>query len=104
MSYPVSFSVDYREKYSRGDLLLKVFLGWLIMIPHIICLAFYEIWAMILLIISFFAILFTGKFPRGMFDSVVGYLRWTANINCYYSLLLVDQYPPFSGEQSKALD
>jgi hypothetical protein len=48
--------------------------------------------------IAFWAILFTGKYPKGMFDFVVGYIRWSINVSAYLSLLR-DEYPPFSGEQ-----
>jgi len=98
MSYPVNFSVDYPESLSRGMLLLKVFFGWLYVgIPHGICLWLYGIAVSIVTFIAFRAILFTGKFPKGMFDFVVGYMRWTLNVEVYLGLLR-DEYPPFSGE------
>ncbi|MBN2240091.1 MAG: hypothetical protein JW712_09985 [Dehalococcoidales bacterium] len=76
MSYPVSLSIDYPESHSRLLLLLKVFFGWLYVgIPHGICMAIYQIVAVIISIIAFFAILFTGKFPGGLFDTYVGYMR-----------------------------
>jgi len=98
MSYPVNFSVDYPESLSRGMLLLKVFFAWLYVgIPHGICLWLYGIAVSIVTFIAFWAILFTGKFPKGMFDFVVGYMRWTLNVEVYLGLLR-DEYPPFSGE------
>ena len=98
MSYPVKFSVDYPENLSRGMLLLKVFFGWLYVgIPHGICLWLYGIAVSIVTFIAFWSILFTGKFPKGMFDFVVGYMRWTLNVEVYLGLLR-DEYPPFSGE------
>ncbi len=101
MSYPVTLTIDYPDKLSRGWLLLKVFFGWFYVgIPHRILLFFYEIGVRIVTIIAFFAILFTGKYPRGMFDFVVRTMRWTNNVNAYYMYFLVDDYPPFSGEQN----
>jgi hypothetical protein len=52
--------------------------------------------AILLYIIAFFAILFTGKFPRGMFDFIVGTSRWNYRVSSYAFLLLTDEYPPFS--------
>ena len=99
MSYPVSLAVEYPEKLSRGWLLLKVFLGWLYVgVPHGIILALYEIAVAIVIFISFWAILFTGKFPKGMFDFVAGYYRWAWRVSAYLSLMR-DEYPPFSGSE-----
>jgi hypothetical protein len=98
MVYPINFSIDYPERLSRGLLLLKVFLGWLYVgIPHGIVLWLYGIAVSVVTFISFWAILFTGKYPRGMFDFVVGYIRWTTRVNAYITLLR-DEYPPFSSE------
>ena len=47
-------------------------------------------------IIAWFAILFTGRYPRGLFDYVVGVNRWTLRVQAYAFLLITDQYPPFS--------
>ncbi len=100
MSYPVKFSVDYPEKLSRGMLLLKVFFVWLYVgIPHGICLWLYGIAVSIVVFIAFWVILFTAKYPKGMFDFVVGYQRWNNNVFAYWTGLLRDEYPPFSGEQ-----
>jgi hypothetical protein len=98
MTYPVTFDVDYPEKLSRGWLLLKVFFGWLYAgIPHWIVLYFLGIAVSVVIFISFWIILFTGKFPRGLFDFVVGYIRWQTRVTVYLSLLR-DEYPPFSIE------
>jgi hypothetical protein len=97
---PVKFTVDYPEKLSRGTLLLKTFFGWLYVgIPHGICLALYGIAVFIVLIISWFAILFTAKYPKGLFNFVSGYLRWQMRVNAYWMYLLTDKYPPFSGKE-----
>ncbi|MDP2731111.1 MAG: DUF4389 domain-containing protein [Dehalococcoidales bacterium] len=98
MSYPVTFEVNYPERLSRAKLLLKAFFGWFYVgIPHGIALWLYGIAAGIVTFIAFFAILFTGKYPRGMFDFVVGYQRWQNNVTAYL-LFLRDEYPPFSGD------
>ncbi len=98
MTYPADLTVEYPEKLSRGWVVLKLLFSWLYVgIPHGIILFFYGIAVAIVYIISFFAILFTGKFPRGMFDFVVGYYRWSWRVNLYISLLR-DEYPPFSNQ------
>ena len=99
MAYPVTLTVEYPERLSRGWLLLKVFFGWLYVgFPHGIILGLYGIAVSIVTFIAFWAILFTGKFPKGMFDFVVGYMRWSLNVSAYMGLLR-DEYPPFSGEE-----
>lgn len=96
---PVHFSIEYPEKLSRGILLLKTFLGWLyVLIPHGIALAIYGLAVFFVTIIAWFAILFTGKYPQGMFDFVVGYMRWNNRVNAYL-MLMSDHYPPFSGKE-----
>lgn len=97
---PAKLTVDYPEKLSRGTLLLKTFLGIIYVgIPHGIALGIYGIAAFFVIFISWWAILFTGKYPRGMFNFVVGYLRWQLRVNAYWMYLLTDKYPPFSGEE-----
>jgi hypothetical protein len=99
MSYPMTYRVDYPEKLSRGTLLLKVFFGWLYVgIPHGICLWLYGIAAAVMMFVAFFAILFTGKYPKGLFDFVVGYARWGARVGAYMTFMR-DEYPPFSGAE-----
>ena len=100
MSYPLTFTVDYPEKLPRGWLLLKVLLGYFyIWLPHGIILTLYEIATGIVTFIAFWVVLFTGKYPRGMFGFVVGFLRWSFNLWTHYAYLLHDEYPPFSNEQ-----
>jgi hypothetical protein len=53
----------------------------------------------VVMFIAFWAILFAGRFPRGMYNFVVGYWRWSVNVQAYMSFL-IDEYPPFSGEQT----
>lgn len=98
-NYPVQLSIEYPEKLSRGWVVLKVLFGWLYVgIPHGIILTLYGIAVGIVTFIAFWAILFTAKFPKGMYDFVVGYMRWSLNVSAYLGLLR-DEYPPFSGEQ-----
>jgi len=99
MNYPVTFKVDYPEKLSRGMLLLKVLFGWLYVgIPHGFCLFFFGIGVAVVQFIAFWAILFTGKFPKGMFDFTVRYYRWSNNLTAYMAFMR-DEYPPFSGRE-----
>jgi hypothetical protein len=92
--YPVRFDVEYPERLSRW----KIFLKWLFAIPHLIIVSLLLWVAGVLQFVAFFAILFTKKWPRGMFDFTVQIYRWSANVAAYALLLLRDEYPPFSGE------
>ena len=69
---------------------------WLLAIPHYIVLAFLSIGVLVVTIIAWFAILFTGNYPRGLFDFTVGVGRWWARVWAYAFLLVTDDYPPFS--------
>ncbi|HMF03851.1 MAG TPA: DUF4389 domain-containing protein [Acidimicrobiia bacterium] len=69
---------------------------WLLAIPHYVVLVFLYIAAVVVVIIAWFAILFTGRYPSGMFDFVVGVLRWSLRVAAYAFLLVTDRYPPFS--------
>jgi Domain of unknown function (DUF4389) len=68
---------------------------WLLAIPHYIVLFFLFIAAFVVVIIAWFAILFTGRYPRGMFDFVEGVFRWTSRVIGYAMTLVTDDYPPF---------
>ncbi len=68
---------------------------WLLAIPHYIVLVFLDIAAFVLVIVAWFAILFTGRYPRGMFDFVQGVIRWNNRVIAYAATLVTDQYPPF---------
>jgi hypothetical protein len=68
---------------------------WLLAVPHYIVLFFLAIGAVVVVIIAWFAILFTGRYPRSLFDFVVGVLRWGNRVTAYAFVLVTDQYPPF---------
>jgi hypothetical protein len=68
---------------------------WLLAIPHFIVLAFLSVAAVLATIGAWFAILFTGRYPRGIFDFVEGVLRWWQRVGAYAGLLVTDKYPPF---------
>ena len=68
---------------------------WLLAIPHYIVLFFLWIAAFFVVVFAWFAILFTGRYPRGLFDFVVGVGRWTNRVTAYAFILVTDEYPPF---------
>ncbi len=69
---------------------------WFLAIPHIIVLCFLGIAALVVIIIAWFAILFTGKYPKGLFDFVLGVMRWGFRVMCYAMIMITDKYPPFA--------
>ena len=83
---------DAREDLNRWLPLVK----WLLAIPHYLVLLFLGLGAILAIIAAWFAVLFTGTYPRSLFDYVVGVLRWTNRVNGYAFTLITDQYPPFS--------
>lgn len=93
--HPVNLEITYPESLSRAHLLLKVFFGWLYVgIIHGVILALLGIIAGIITFFALFMILSTGKYPRGMFDFVVGVYRWNIRVQAYV-FLLRDDFPPF---------
>ena len=92
-AYPLQIRGDLSPDLSRWLWLVK----WLLIIPHLIVLLVLSIVSLILTIVAFFAILFTGKYPRGMFNFNVNVLRWKWRVLFYsYLALGTDRYPPFS--------
>ena len=91
--YPVTVEIEYPDTLNRWLPLIK----WLLIIPNLIVLMLVALIAYLLIFVAWFAILFTGKFPRGMFDFVVGVQRWSLRVNAYIYLMR-DEYPPFSTE------
>lgn len=94
--YSTSFNVEYQNTYSRSTLLLRSFFGGLLVFPHIFVLLFRFILILPIRIIAFFAVLFTGRYPKGMFDFVVGTLRINFRILSYL-YYFTSNYPSFSG-------
>jgi Inner membrane component of T3SS, cytoplasmic domain/Domain of unknown function (DUF4389) len=97
--YPIRFWMDYPEQLNRL-LNFPLFIGTaikaILLIPHFLVLLILGIAALfVAVLIAPFGILFTGNYPRGMFNFVTGYLRWGYRVNAYF-LSLTDRYPPFS--------
>lgn len=92
MSYPVTFEVDYAEKRNR----LTTFFRLLLVIPVAIVLYVFGIVASIAILIAWFAIVITGRYPKGLYDFVADFNRFLARVTAY-GVLLTDAYPPFSG-------
>ena len=82
---------DARHGLNRWLPLVK----WFLAIPHYICLAFLYLGVIFVVIGAWFAILFTGRYPRGMFDYVEGVIRWHNRVVGYAFILVTDEYPPF---------
>jgi Domain of unknown function (DUF4389) len=91
-THRVTFEMDYVEQRSR----LTTFLRLVLAIPHYVVLYFYGIAAGVVVIIAWFALLFTGRWPQGMYDFVAGFLRYATYVYGYVALA-TDRYPPFSG-------
>ena len=82
---------DAQRDLQRGMPLVK----WLLAIPHYVVLFFLDIAAIVVLIVAWFAIVFTARYPRGMFDFIEGVIRWHNRVGAYAFLLITDRYPPF---------
>jgi len=94
--YPVRYNVQYPEKLSR----LLIFVKWLFVIPHFLIVNALSTVSGVVGFIAWFAILFTRRYPKGLFELVVGFNRWGANVAAYAGLLR-DEYPPFSTDPGR---
>jgi len=94
MDYPVTLTVEFPEKLSRLTTFFRIFM----LIPQVIVLYFINIAGDIIVFISWWAILFTAKYPKGLFDFVVWWFRWATRFSGY-AYLLTDKYPPFNGNE-----
>jgi hypothetical protein len=94
MSYPVNFEADYVEPRNRVSAFFRMFLT----IPLLVVGLFYAFAAELAIAGAWFAIVFTGRYPDGLYNFVAGFLRFGTRANGY-ALLLCDEYPPFSGEE-----
>ena len=91
--YPVTFEVDYPERSNRWTVAFRLILA----IPQLIVLLFVLLAWLVTVVIAWFAILFTGRYPEGLYSFGVGVQRWTLRVQAYL-LLMRDEYPPFSLE------
>ena len=87
LTYP-----DVKANLNRWLPLVK----WLLAVPHYVVLAFLAVAAVVCVIVAWFAILFTGRYPKGLFDFVLGVFRWSLRVEAYALLMLTDKYPPFA--------
>jgi hypothetical protein len=93
----VHLEIDYpnvEQDLNRWLPLVK----WFLAIPHYVVLVVLAIAAMVAVVIAWFVVLFTGKYPRALFDFVVGVGRWALRVQAYAFLLVSDRYPPFALE------
>ena len=93
----VHLEIDYPNVKTDLNRWMPLF-KWFLAIPHYIVLAFLGVGAVFAVFFAWFAILFTGNYPKGLFDYVVGVSRWMLRVEAYAILLVTDQYPPFSLE------
>jgi len=96
--YPVSYAADYA---AEGRNRLTTFFRYIVAIPWQIVMALYGFVASFAIVIAWFALLFTGRFPEGLYNFVGGYVRMSARVNAF-SYLLTDEYPPFNGADDPA--
>jgi hypothetical protein len=91
----VHLDIDYPDAAQELNRWLPL-VKWLLAIPHYVVLAFLYVAVIVVVVIAWFAILFTGRYPRGLFDFVEGVVRWHNRVAGYAFLLVTDRYPPFS--------
>ena len=92
----VHLDIDYPENVPSDLNRWYPLFKWLFAIPHYVVLFFLFVGAFFAVVLAWFAILFTGKYPKGLFDYVVGVGRWDLRVAAYAFLLVTDRYPPFS--------
>ncbi|MFP4460425.1 MAG: DUF4389 domain-containing protein [Candidatus Zixiibacteriota bacterium] len=91
----VHLTMPYPEVGKDIDRFMPL-IKWFLAIPHYIVLIFLGIIAFFMIVISWFAIIFTGKYPRSFFNFIEGYMRWSIRVTAYTTLMITDEYPPFS--------
>lgn len=91
----VHLEVDYPDVERDLNRWMPI-VKWLLAIPHLLVLAVLSIGAVLAIIVAWFAIVVTGRYPRVLFDYVVGVARWWLRVEAYATLLVTDRYPPFS--------
>ena len=98
MAYPVTLAVEYPERLSRLTTFFRLFM----LIPQVFVFAFVTIAAEVILILSWFAILFTGRYPEPFLNFITWWLRWYARLTGY-SYLLTDKYPLLAAERKRVI-
>jgi Domain of unknown function (DUF4389) len=91
----VHLDIDYPDVERNLNRWLPL-VKWLLAVPHFVVLFFLTIGAVVAVVLAWFSILITGRYPRGLFDFVVGVGRWGLRVQAYALLLVTDRYPPFS--------
>lgn len=99
----VVFEIPYPESSNRLTVLLRVLIGIILLLPHLICLWLLQIGMMICVLLAWLIVLFTGKYPKGMHDFVVGVMRWGVRVGAYMNFL-TDTYPPFTMAETDPVD
>ncbi|MBA3900876.1 MAG: DUF4389 domain-containing protein [Bacteroidetes bacterium] len=92
----MKLTITLQENYSRGELLLRTFFGFIYMtLPHLFLMFFFGLWSAIVSFIAFWVILFTGRYPESFFEFQVNLLRWSVRLDARRNNL-TDGYPSFS--------
>jgi len=91
----VHLEIDYPDVEHELNRWLPL-VKWLLAIPHYVVLFFLWLAAIVAIVVAWFAILLTGRYPHSLFDFVVGVARWSLRVGAYAFLLVTDRYPPFS--------
>ena len=91
----VHLDIDYPDVEKDLNRFMPL-VKWFLAIPHYVVLIVLWVLAFISIVIAWFAILITGRYPRALFDFVVGVMRWSVRVSAYMYLLVTDRYPPFS--------